>query len=163
MTTDDWAAGDDGRKLPIDPDIDDTYARFPHVDPRVVLAAFLGGIVGGLARYCIGRAAPPSPSGFPWDIIAINIGGAFALAVLLVIVLELLPRAAYLRPALGTGFLGAFTTFSSLAVGADHLAAHDHAAVAAIYVTASVVGGLAATRLGLGLGRIVRGAFLGRP
>jgi CrcB protein len=162
MTTDEWADGGDRRGLPVDPDIDVDQtpdptlpAGLPRIAPCVVLAVFVGGIFGGLARYGIGRAAPPAPAGFPWDIFAINLSGAFALAVLLVTVVEILPPTTYVRPALGTGFLGAFTTFSSLAVAADHLAAHGHPSVAALYVVASVVGGLIAAQLGLSLGRTV--------
>lgn len=158
MTTDDWARNSGDRGLPVDPDVDvdARTGRIPPIAPRVVLAVFVGGVFGGLARYAIGRAAPPPAGGFPWDIFAINLGGAFALAVLLVLVIEILPPTTYVRPSLGTGFLGAFTTFSSLAVAADHLAAHGHPATAAGYVVASVVGGLAAAWLGLALGRAVR-------
>jgi CrcB protein len=143
--------------LPIDPDIEVesrlTRSALPTIDPRIVLAVFGGGIFGGLARYGIGRLVPPSAEGYPWDIFAINLAGAFALALLLVIVLEVLPPTRYLRPALGTGFLGAFTTFSSLTAAADQLAAHGHASLAALYVIASLVGGLVATLLGLLSGR----------
>jgi len=117
--------------------------------PRVLLAIFVGGVFGGLTRYGIGRAWPPRVDGFPWDIFAINIFGAFALAVLLVLVMEVLPQVRYLRPALGTGFLGAFTTFSSLATAADHLFAHGHPGLAMAYIAGSLFGGVAAAAFGL--------------
>ena len=115
----------------------------------VLVVIFVGGIFGGLARYGIGRAWPPRSDGFPWDVFAINIAGAFALAVLLVLVMEVLPQTHYVRPALGTGFLGAFTTFSSLTVAADHLLAHGHPGLAMAYVAGSLFGGLAAAGFGL--------------
>ncbi len=127
-----------------------------------MLAVFIGGIFGGLARYGIGRAAPPAKTGFPWDIFAINLSGAFALALLIVLVHEVLPPTRYIRPALGTGFLGAFTTFSSLASAADHLGAHGHPSLAAGYVLASMAGGLAATMLGLLCGRAIGANHRGR-
>jgi CrcB protein len=154
---------DDGRSadyLPIDPDIETdrgaSRSALPSIDPRVPLAVFAGGVFGGLARYGIGVAAPPRADGFPWDIFAINLAGAFALALLLVIVLEVLPPTRFVRPALGTGFLGAFTTFSSLATASDRLAAHHQLATAATYVLASLLGGLLATVLGLVSGRAVK-------
>jgi len=144
--------------LPVDPDIADPVEppapgspthHAPNLPPTVLLAIFVGGVAGGLARYGIGEAWPPRTDGFPWDIFAINVAGAFALAVLLVLVLEVLPRTQYVRPALGTGFLGAFTTFSSLATAADHLLAHGHPGLAIVYVAGSLFGGMAAAALGL--------------
>ncbi|MGH8891225.1 MAG: fluoride efflux transporter FluC [Acidothermaceae bacterium] len=148
--------------LPIDPDIDDGGAAFrrptslfPRLAPDVVAAVFAGGIFGGLARYAIGKAAPSPDNAFPWDVFGINLGGAFALALLLVLAIEVFPANRYLRPGLGTGFLGAFTTFSSLANATDHLLAHGHAGLAIAYPVGSLVGGLLAAILGLTCGRIV--------
>jgi CrcB protein len=152
MSSDDGAGAAD---LPIDPDIGP-----PAVSPRVVLAVFAGGIFGGVTRYEIGLAAAPHAGRFPWDIFAINVGGAFALALLIVLVADVLPPTTYVRPALGTGFLGAFTTFSSLAVAADELAAHHHAATASVYVVASAAAGLLAAGFGLWLGRFVTAATI---
>jgi CrcB protein len=151
------------RALPIDPDIDEPEnpprrrptSRWPRFAPGVLVAVFVGGVLGGGARYGIGVAAPPAVDGFPWDIFAINLSGAFALAVLLVLVLEVFPPTRYLRPALGTGFIGAFTTFSSLATATDHLLAHGHPALAIVYTFGSLFGGLAAASLGLACGRAI--------
>lgn len=142
--------------LPIDPDIEpenDDASRWPVLAPGVVLVVFVGGVLGGMARYGIGLAAPPRADGFPWDIFAINLCGAFALAVLLVVLLEVFPSSRYARPALGTGFIGAFTTFSSLATAADHLLAHSHPVLAIAYTFGSVFGGLGAAVFGLLCGR----------
>lgn len=148
-------------ELPIDPDIEPegiAASRGPRIELGVLLAVFVGGVLGGLARYGIGRAAPPRVDGFPWDIFAINLCGAFALAVLLVLLLEVFPPTRYARPALGTGFLGAFTTFSSLATATDHLLAHGHPVVAMVYTFGSLFGGLLAALLGLAFGRAVGAA-----
>jgi CrcB protein len=148
-------------ELPIDPDIDEPdrpagpTSRWPRFAPRVLIAVFVGGVFGGLARYGIGLAAPPRAGGFPWDIFAINLAGAFVLAVLLVLVLEVLAPTRYVRPALGTGFVGAFTTFSSLAVATDHLLAHGHPALAILYMFGSTFGGLVAALFGLVCGRAI--------
>jgi fluoride exporter len=151
------------RALPIDPEIDDPESppqrrptsRWPRFAPGVLLAVFLGGVLGGGARYGIGLAAPPAVDGFPWDIFAINLSGAFALAALLVLVLEVFPPTRYVRPALGTGFIGAFTTFSSLATATDHLLAHGHPMLAIAYTLSSLFGGLVAASLGLACGRAI--------
>ena len=148
-------------ELPIDPDVDhDAGCRrpaslFPRPAPDIVAAVFVGGVFGGLARYAIGKAAPSSANEFPWDVFVINLSGAFALALLLVLAIEVLPANRYVRPALGTGFLGAFTTFSSLTVATDHLFAHAHAGLAIAYAVGSLVGGLIAALLGLLCARII--------
>jgi len=122
--------------------------------PALVLAAvFAGGVAGGLARYAITSTWPPAARGFPWATFTVNTAGAFALAVLLILIAEQWSQRPYLRPLLGTGFLGAFTTFSSVVSDTDQLAAHGHLATALVYPAGSLVAGLAAALLGLQTGR----------
>lgn len=121
----------------------------------MLAAVFLGGCAGGLARHEVVQAWPAPASAFPWATFVINCSGAFALALLLVLLLELLPSTTYLRPLLGTGFCGAWTTFSSIVASADQLIAHRHVATGVTYVLASAAGGLASAALGLLLGRAV--------
>lgn len=166
---------DDERDLPVDPDVDAAEdarhrpagatpaapfargrrSRLPRIHWATVAAVFVGGFFGGLARYGVTLALPAASGTFPWAIFAVNTAGAFILAVLLILVLEVLPPSTYLRPTLGTGFCGALTTFSSVAVGVDQLAAHGHAALAAGYLFASLAAGLAAASFGIVLGRSV--------
>ena len=56
--------------------------------------------------------------------------------------LEFLPPTHYVRPALGNGFLGAFTTFSSFATATDQLLAHGHPGLAVGYAAGSLFGGV---------------------
>jgi CrcB protein len=122
----------------------------------------IGGFAGGLSRYGIDRAWVSASGSFPWATLVINTSGAFALALLLALALERFPANRYLRPALGTGFCGAYTTFSSVTVSTDQLAAHGHAMVAAIYVLTSLLAGLAAALVGILIGRSL-GARGARP
>ncbi|HEU5033127.1 MAG TPA: CrcB family protein [Mycobacteriales bacterium] len=112
-----------------------------------------GGLAGGLARYGVGLAWSTTPGAFPWATFLVNTTGTFVLALLLVLVLEVLPPTPYLRAAVGTGFCGAFTTFSSVVTETDRLAAHGHVGLAAGYVMASLGAGLVAAMIGLGAGR----------
>jgi len=120
----------------------------------LLLSVFVGGCVGGWARYGV-TSSFPAGDGFPWSTLGVNLAGAFLLVLLLVLALEVLPPWPYLRPALGTGFCGAFTTFSAITVSTSELTRDGSAGLAAGYLTASLVGGLAAGALGLVAGRSV--------
>jgi fluoride exporter len=78
-----------------------------------LVAVMMGGAAGALARWTI-ELGVPSVGGFPLATLLINVTGAFALGVLL---WERLAPTRYLRPLLGIGFLGAYTTFSTLHLG----------------------------------------------
>jgi CrcB protein len=116
-----------------------------------VLVVILGGIPGALARYWLGGVVP-APGGWPLPTLVINLSGAFALGILL----EALARRGpdrgglrVLRLLLGTGFMGAFTTYSTFAVDADRLFAAGRIAEALGYLAATVLGGAAASALGI--------------
>ncbi len=129
--------------------------RWPRLEPRVLLTIFVGGLGGGLARYGVTQAWPASTRAFPWAIFVVNTAGAFALALLLVILAEVWAPHRYVRPLLGTGFLGAFTTFSSVVAAADQLVVHGHARTAAIYLSGSLLAALGAASFGLLMGRAI--------
>jgi CrcB protein len=138
----------DQRQLPVDPETDRTWRP---VDRAVVAAVFIGGAAGGLARHALQQSFPVSLEHFPWPTLAINCSGAFALALLLV---QLRSRQAsrLIRPLLGTGFLGGWTTFSAVAAAADEQFAHGHAGIAAGYLLATALGGLLAAFAGFLVG-----------
>lgn len=125
----------------------------PAVHWSSVAAVAGGGLVGGLARYGLLLWIPAGPRAFPWAVFAANTSGAFLLALLIVVAIEVLPPMPLLRPALGTGFCGAYTTFSSVMTSSDQLLAHGRASDAAVVLLASLFAGLAAAGAGLILGR----------
>lgn len=132
----------------------------PRRRPRAgqLLAVFVGGAAGGLVRYEIGEVVPETATGFPMTTFAINVAGSFALALLLVLLLEVAPPTTYARSAVGTGFLGAFTTFSAVVTAVDRFISGERVATAVGYLAASVVGALAAASFGLVLGRSIGAA-----
>jgi fluoride exporter len=141
-------------RLPVDPDVDATaYDRAHHA--RVVALVFVGGAIGGLLRYAVVRHWPAAGGGFPWATFAVNVAGAFVLAVVVDLASEVLAGSRYLRPLVGAGFCGALTTFSSIVVDVDRLGAHGHAAMAASYLVTTLATGLSAGALGLFLTRAV--------
>ncbi|WP_336296670.1 CrcB family protein [Arthrobacter antioxidans] len=118
---------------------------------------FLGGMGGTLARFWLSEVLP-TPSGLPFGIFLINSSGAFALGLLLEALARRGPdvdRRRALRLLVGTGFLGGFTTYSALAVDSALLLGAGRAAEGLGYLALSVVVGLGATALGIGVGRLV--------
>jgi CrcB protein len=113
--------------------------------PRVLGVVALGGIIGSLARYGLAEAFPRGHSEFPWATFTINVLGCFAIGVLLA---RLTPRShLLLRPFLGTGILGGFTTFSTFAVDTEKLL-HEHVVVALVYFFGTVTAALLAAFIG---------------
>lgn len=128
--------------------------RPPHHHLGLVGLVAAGGVVGTAARYGAALWLGTTASGLPTATLIVNLVGCFLLGLLLEALGRRGPETSRMqaaRLALGTGVLGGFTTFSSLAEDLAQLV-HTHAAgVAALYAVASVVGGLAATVGGITL------------
>jgi CrcB protein len=112
-----------------------------------VLLVGLGGVAGVLARYGLSVWIPGL-----WTIVGINLAGSFVLGVLTHAGTGLSPD---VRNALGIGFLGGFTTFSTFTVQTVLEADGGRPGRAAAYLGLSVVGGLAAAVAGYAVGRAV--------
>lgn len=140
----------------VDPDLDpDVGADALSAPSTVILLTVIGvgGAIGTVARYELGRHWATSGSyGFPWATFVANLSGALLLGLLVACCARLWPTAHYLRPALGTGVLGGYTTFSTYLVETVLRIDHGHAGLAVFYVLATLVGGLAAVFAGLALG-----------
>jgi len=102
---------------------------------------------GVLARYVL--STPFHGTTLPWVTVAINVVGSFLLGVLV----TAHGFSAELRTALGVGFLGGFTTFSTFSVQVVLDAEAGEPGRALAYVVASVVLGVAAATAGYALGR----------
>ena len=122
-------------------------------NPAVLGVIAVGGGLGSLARYGIERLWPIHPAHFPYATLGINLLGSFLLGMLVVAVTDIWRPHRLLRPALGTGVLGGFTTFSTFAVELRGLGADHELATAFGYLAASVVGGLIAALAGMSLVR----------
>jgi CrcB protein len=135
----------------------------PERRPGALAAVAAGGALGAPARYGIALAVAVTPGTFPWGTFWINVSGSFVLGLLLAVLLERFPADRYLRPFLATGFLGAYTTYSTFAVETDLLIRNGHAGVALAYAGASLAVGLAAAAAGLRLGRALTGPTRPEP
>jgi len=89
----------------------------------------------------------------PWPTLAVNVSGAGALALLLVVLEERAVAASWPRPFLGVGVLGGYTTFSTFSTQTVLLVHAGRGSTAAAYVLLSVIGSFAAALAGVGLGR----------
>jgi len=109
--------------------------------PRLVGAVAVGGAVGALLRYALGEVAGDG-AGFPWTTFAINVTGAFLLA--------LLPASAFVRRsrllavALGPGVLGGYTTLSATSEQGRSLLDQGRPALAAAYLLGTLAASLIA-------------------
>jgi fluoride exporter len=144
--------------LPVDPEVDagqDSAGRPRiHLSPASIALVALGGAAGTGLRYWIG-AVVPRWWGVPVTTFGINMVGAFLLGVLLELLTELHLGSDWnqrIRLGIGTGGLGGFTTYSSLANDTAMLAA-AHPARAAGYALATVTVGAAASLTGILLAR----------
>ncbi len=109
-----------------------------------------GGCVGAACRYGVGLLSVRlAGGGFPWGTLAVNLAGCFLIGL----VFGLAERVLWLTPAfrlfIVTGFLGAFTTFSSFAVETVNAANGGSLRLAVFNVLLNNVGGLLLVLLGM--------------
>lgn len=129
-----------------------------HRPGALVGAVAVGGALGALARWGLGLALPTAPGTFPTTTLAINVVGCLLMGVLVVHVAEVRTVHPVVRPFLGVGVLGGFTTFSTFAVDAQTLLATGHLGTALGYLAATLLGSVGAAWLGLVLARASAGA-----
>ena len=127
------------------------------LSPRALAIVGAGGAVGALARYGLGRAFPVAAGTFPTTTFAINVGGAFVLAMLLETLVRRGAPDHWLRLLVGVGVLGAFTTFSTLATELALLWRDGDRGLAVAYAGASLGAGVVAVLAGLALAGVRRG------
>jgi fluoride exporter len=123
--------------------------------PRVLLAVAFGGALGAPARYEISQWIHVPKDTFPWATFWTNITGAFVLGLFLSLVIERFPSRQYLRPFFAIGFLGAYTTFSTMAVETVLLIKNGHALLGIGYSCISVAAGLGVASAGIATGRAI--------
>lgn len=109
----------------------------------------VGGGLGALARYGVGTVFPVAEGAFPTSTFAINVVGCLLMGVLVVVVTEVRDAHPLVRPFLGVGVLGGFTTFSTFSVEGHRLLTGGHLVLAGIYLGGTVVVALLATALGM--------------
>jgi len=115
----------------------------------------LGGAGGALARYALQLVALRLGFSSQIAILAVNVSGSFALGLLLSLWLAKTSYPPGLQLLLAVGFLGSFTTFSTLMWESFRLAQNDSVLMALLNLSGSVAAGLAAVALGFLAGRLI--------
>lgn len=131
----------------------------------LLLLVLTGGALGTALREAISLAYPPV-AGIPYAIFGINVVGAFLLGWLLDALARRGPDVGVRRTVrllLGTGALGGFTTYSTLATGAAQLAADGRAAAGVAYALLTVLVGGAATLAGIALATVLHRRAVAGP
>lgn len=146
---------------PVDPDVDlrvqldRTELVRHHGSVLAVIAA--GGALGALGRQLMTEALPTAAGGLPWGTYLVNVGGSLLIGILMA-VLGLRPHHHRLvRPFLGVGVLGGFTTFSTYAVQSHELVRSGHPVLAIAYLGGTVLSALLAVVAGVMLVRRLAG------
>ena len=123
---------------------------------RRLLAVFCGGFLGTLARALLSTSLQAQfGNGWPYDILLINLTGAFLLAFFTTLADATILIGPTRRLFINVGFMGAYTTFSSLALGDVLLFSKDMWLPAISYLLCSFIGGLLAVLLGDWVGKLI--------
>ncbi|WP_328869314.1 fluoride efflux transporter CrcB [Streptomyces sp. NBC_00287] len=113
----------------------------------VVTAVALGGALGATARYALSLWWPLQPGGFPWATFWTNVVGCAVIGVFMVVITDVWAAHRLVRPFVGTGVLGGFTTFSTYAVDIQKLVDSGHPGTGLAYLAATLLAALTAVWL----------------
>ena len=118
---------------------------------RPPLTIALGAVGGALARYYLSQIIGQWGTAFPYGTLLINVSGSIAMGILASLTLgDVSPE---LRLAIGTGFLGSYTTFSTYALESMHLWLTGRGGMALVYWLGSASLGVLGIALGSAIGR----------
>jgi CrcB protein len=152
---------DEIARLPVDSDVEVSPRPLPHPwslvrrDADLLPVIAVGGALGSLARWAVARGLPHGAAAYAWSTFVVNISGALVLGVLMALVLDVWSERRYLRPFLGVGVLGGYTTFSTYLLDERGLVTGGRPGVALAYLLATLVAGFTATAVGLATTREV--------
>ncbi|MEO3804624.1 CrcB family protein [Nonomuraea sp. B1E8] len=143
---------------PIDPDSDlHVPAQRAEVSGHVLAVIAAGGALGALARHGVQTAMPAGPADFPWATFWINVSGCLLIGVLMVVITEVRRAHRLVRPFLGVGVLGGYTTFSTYADGVRQTVEAGAPVTGLAYLAGTLLAALAAVVAGMWLTRRIAG------
>ena len=124
---------------------------------RATLLAVIGagGVIGAAARYGTLLALPPHLDAFPVATLLVNVVGTVILGAVAALPADWLTAHELTRPAIGTGFCGGLTTFSTMTLEI-YQRSHTHSMLAATYAVTSLVAAPACAWAGFSLTQTAR-------
>lgn len=151
-------------ELPVDPDVPrepPTRREHPRLldvvrERKDLLAVIaVGGAIGSLGRWGLGVLIPHDTGQFAWSTFTVNVTGAVLLGLLMAFMVDVLASTRYVRPFLGVGVLGGWTTFSTYMSDTRAMLAADRVpAGLLLYLTGTLLVGLVGVWVGLVTGRV---------
>ncbi len=127
----------------------------PRVAVPVIAGVALAGALGAVARYAVDRSLDTRGGVFPLGIFVVNISGAFLVGFLATWMEPRFEAATWIRTAVLTGLLGAYTTFSTLSLDTYRLLDAGHLGSALANSVGSLAAGLLAVWLGIRLATLL--------
>ncbi|WP_340690752.1 fluoride efflux transporter CrcB [Hydrogenobacter thermophilus] len=122
----------------------------------LILAISFGGALGSVLRYTLSKLVQEKVGiDFPLGTLFVNMTSAFLIGFFFAYLVERLTISPALRAFLITGFLGGYSTFSTLTYESYQLLMNGEMFKFAFYAFGSLLGGTFMTLLGYNLGRII--------
>ncbi|CAN5595115.1 fluoride efflux transporter CrcB [soil metagenome] len=116
----------------------------------------LGGFAGAIARYLVdGFISERTGGSFPFGTMVVNVSGAFAVGLLFALTTDRAILPAEIRVPVQFGFIGAYTTFSTVMLESWRLVESGAIGLALINLAGSAVIGIVAVVAGLAIGRLL--------
>jgi CrcB protein len=116
----------------------------------------VGGAFGAVSRYLVqGWVQDLTGGRFPWGTFAVNISGSFALGLVFALAMDRAILSPEVRVPVMIGFIGSYTTFSTLMLESWTLVEEGDIAHVLVNLAGSVVIGMVAVVAGLAVGRLL--------
>jgi fluoride exporter len=122
---------------------------------RTAVAIGVAGAFGALARYGVEGLIARRAGSFPWATFVVNVTGSFLLGLVFTLLTERATLAPWVRASISIGFLGAYTTFSTLSLESYRLLEGRSYGLAGANLLGSVAAGVLALYGGVVLGRTI--------
>lgn len=119
------------------------------------MAVLIAGGAGALSRWYVDGLFSRRSSEFPLGIFVVNVSGALAIGFVSTVLSERFHVPLWARAAITTGFLGGYTTFSTLSNDSVRLFQDGLPGLALLNTFGSMAAGLLAAYAGILLGRLV--------
>lgn len=123
---------------------------------RLLVGVMVGGALGAAARYGLdGLISDWTGGAFPWGTFVVNISGSLLLGFLYTVFVDRFSVDPVVRTAVTVGFIGSFTTFSTLTLETLQLMQDRSYPLALANAGGGLLAGLLAVGAGTALGRTV--------